>query len=309
MSAMISTILSVLLLVVVGHLIKMRAFVPVSFWDSLSKICYWILFPGLLFNLTSTASLSAAFILPFSLTLLIAATSMVVYGFLAGRLIGANGPATSSLVQAGLRHNGFLMLAFVQGAFGVAALEIGAIAIAVLVPISNIFAVIIIFLLREGNQDAHLGRAIMAELARNPLMGAIILGGIVNFLSIPVPDFISGAANILGSAALPMLLLCVGASIRISALRAHSVALVLAVLAKLLVLPVVMMLVGSTFGLDKDVLLVLAVLAVAPTATSSFTLAQELGGDAPLMAEIITVQTLVAAVGIPVWVLLMTHLL
>lgn len=309
MSAMISTILSVLLLVVVGHLIKMRAFVPVSFWDSLSKICYWILFPGLLFNLTSTASLSAAFILPFSLTLLIAATSMVIYGFLAGRLIGANGPATSSLVQAGLRHNGFLMLAFVQGAFGVAALEIGAIAIAVLVPISNIFAVIIIFLLREGNQDAHLGRAIMAELARNPLMGAIILGGIVNFLSIPVPDFISGAANILGSAALPMLLLCVGASIRISALRAHSAALVLAVLAKLLVLPVVMMLVGSTFGLDKDVLLVLAVLAVAPTATSSFTLAQELGGDAPLMAEIITVQTLVAAVGIPAWVLLMTHLL
>jgi predicted permease len=309
MSAMISTILSVLLLVVVGHLIKMRAFVPVSFWNGLSKICYWILFPGLLFNLTSTASLSAAFILPFCLTLFIAATVMVIYGFLAGRLIGANGPATSSLVQAGLRHNGFLMLAFVQGAFGVAALEIGAIAVAVLVPISNIFAVIIIFLLREGNQDANLGRAITAELARNPLMGAIILGGIVNFLSIPVPDFITGAANILGNAALPMLLLCVGASIRISALRAHSAALVLAVLAKLLVLPVVMMVVGITLGLDKDVLLVLVVLAVAPTATSSFTLAQELGGDAPLMAEIITVQTLVAAIGIPLWVLSMTHIL
>ena len=287
----------------------MWAFVPVSFWDGLSKICYWILFPSLLFNLTSTASLSAAFILPFCLTLLIAATAMVIYGFIAGRLIGANGPATSSLVQAGLRHNGFLMLAFVQGAFGIAALEIGAIAVAVLVPISNIFAVIIIFLLREGKQDANLGRAITAELARNPLMGAIILGGIVNFLSIPVPDFISGAANILGNAALPMLLLCVGASIRISALRAHSAALVLAVLAKLLILPVVMMVVGITLGLDKDVLLVLVVLAVAPTATSSFTLAQELGGDAPLMAEIITVQTLVAAIGIPVWVLGITHIL
>ena len=287
----------------------MRAFVPVSFWDGLSKICYWILFPGLLFNLTSTASLSAAFILPFCLTLFIAATVMVIYGFLAGRLIGANGPTTSSLVQAGLRHNGFLMLAFVQGAFGVAALEIGAIAVAVLVPISNIFAVVIIFLLRQGDQDANLGRAITAELARNPLIGAIILGGIVNFLSIPVPDFITGAAKILGNAALPMLLLCVGASIRISALRAHSAALVLAVLAKLLVLPVVMMVVGITLGLDKDVLLVLVVLAVAPTATSSFTLAQELGGDAPLMAEIITVQTLVAAIGIPLWVLSMTHIL
>jgi hypothetical protein len=287
----------------------MRAFVPVSFWDGLSKICYWILFPGLLFNLTSTASLSAAFILPFCLTLFIAATVMVIYGFLAGRLIGANGPTTSSLVQAGLRHNGFLMLAFVQGAFGVAALEIGAIAVAVLVPISNIFAVVIIFLLRQGDQDANLGRAITAELARNPLICAIILGGIVNFLSISVPDFITGAAKILGNAALPMLLLCVGASIHISALRAHSAALVLAVLAKLLVLPVVMMVVGITLGLDKDVLLVLVVLAAVPTATSSFTLAQELGGDAPLMAEIITVQTLVAAIGIPLWVLSMTHIL
>ena len=92
-------------------------------------------------------------------------------------------------------------------------------------------------------------------------------------------------------------------------MRAHSAALVLAVLAKLLVLPVVMMVVGITLGLDKDVLLVLVVLAVAPTATSSFTLAQELGGDAPLMAEIITVQTLVAAIGIPLWVLSMTHIL
>jgi len=86
-------------------------------------------------------------------------------------------------------------------------------------------------------------------------------------------------------------------------------ALFLAVLSKLIVLPSVMMITGLFLGLEKQVLLVLVVLATAPTAASSYTLAQQLGGDAPLMAEIITAQTLVSAIAIPAWVMAMTMLL
>ena len=86
-------------------------------------------------------------------------------------------------------------------------------------------------------------------------------------------------------------------------------ALFLAVLSKLIVLPSVMMITGLFLGLEKQVLLVLVVLATAPTAASSYTLAQQLGGDAPLMAEIITAQTLVSAIAIPGWVMAMTILL
>ena len=56
-------------------------------------------------------------------------------------------------------------------------------------------------------------------------------------------------------------------------------------------------------------LLVLVVLATAPSAESSYTLAHQLGGDAPIMAEIITVQTLVSAFAIPGWVLVISALL
>ena len=67
---------------------------------------------------------------------------IVAYALLAGKLARLDGPSTNSLVQGALRHNGFLVLSIVQVAFGMAALEIVAIAIAFLVPISNIVSIV-----------------------------------------------------------------------------------------------------------------------------------------------------------------------
>ncbi len=309
MSDIISTITAVLLLVAAGQILWRRKFVPVSFWDGLSKVCYWILFPCLLFDLVSTIQLDAPFFLPFGFTILVGSIAVVTFGLFSGWLLKASGPTTSSLVQGGLRYNAFLMLAFVQGAFGLAALEIGVLSVAILVPIANVVSVLIIFLLRDSDSDVDLVRAIFTELARNPLIGAIILGGLVNVLGFLVPSFIKETTGLLGKASLPMLLLCVGASIRSAGFKAHKMALLLAVLSKLLILPSVMMITGVFVNLEKEVLLVLVVLATAPTAASSYTLADQLGGDAPIMAEIITVQTLVSAFAIPAWVLIMSVLL
>ena len=60
--------------------------------------------------------------------------------------------------------------------------------------------------------------------------------------------------------------------------------------------------IGAQLGLDPLSLAVIAAVGAAPTASSSFALASELGGNTRLMAEIILVQTLVAAVSIPLWV-------
>ena len=201
------------------------------------------------------------------------------------------------------------MLAFIQGAFGITALQIGALSVAILVPITNIVSVLVIFLLRDNYGDTRLSAAIFTELARNPLIGAIILGGTVNASGIVVPEFIIEMTELLSRASLPMLLLCVGASLRVSGFKSHTPALILAVLSKLLVLPSVTMFAGVLFGLEKEVLLVLVVLATVPTAASSYTLAQQLGGDAPLMAEIITVQTIASGVAIPGWILFVSLML
>ena len=299
---MLSAIAATLAIVALGYLLKQLDFLPEAAWQALSPLCYWVLFPGLLFNLMSQADLGAVTLLPFVATIIGASIVIVGFALVAGRAIAMPGPSLSSLVQGALRHNGFLVLSVLQGTFGVAALQLGAIAIAILVPISNIVSVIAILVLSHPAGERNMKRAIISEIARNPLLGSMLIGVSVNLLEIPVPTFLLQAALFLGDGALPLLLLSIGASLRFSAIRSNAVALTLAIMAKILVFPVALVLIGLFVGLDPLALAVLAAVGAAPTASSTFTLASELGGDAQLMAEIVSLQTVAAALSLPLWI-------
>ena len=299
---MLSAIAATLAIVALGYLLKQLDFLPEAAWQALSPLCYWVLFPGLLFNLMSQADLGAVTLLPFVATIIGASIVIVGFALVAGRAIAMPGPSLSSLVQGALRHNGFLVLSVLQGTFGVAALKLGAIAIAILVPISNIVSVIAILVLSHPAGERNMKRAIISEIARNPLLGSMLIGVSVNLLEIPVPTFLLQAALFLGDGALPLLLLSIGASLRFSAIRSNAVALTLAIMAKILVFPMALVSIGLFVGLDPLALAVLAAVGAAPTASSTFTLASELGGDAQLMAEIVSLQTVAAALSLPLWI-------
>ena len=145
-------------------------------------------------------------------------------------------------------------------------------------------------------------RAVARETMRNPLLASILAGVLVNVFSIPVPAFVAGMGEMLGNGALPLLLLGIGASLRFSTIQGDAVPLILAVVAKILLFPFCLVMVGVQLGLDPISLAVIAAVGAAPTATSSFALASELGGNTRLMAEIISVQTLAAALSIPFWI-------
>ena len=82
----------------------------------------------------------------------------------------------------------------------------------------------------------------------------------------------------------------------------------LALMAKMLVFPAALVGAGYWLGLDPLALVVLAAVGAAPTANSTYTLAAELGGDAPLMAEIVSLQTVCAAISMPLWIWLAGNL-
>jgi predicted permease len=177
------------------------------------------------------------------------------------------------------------------------------------VPISNIVSVLAILILTGSGERRGMKRAVLSEIARNPLLAAMLVGVGVNWLELPVPTFISQAAALLGEGALPLLLLSIGASLKFSAFRGHAVPLGLAFMAKMLVFPAALVGTGYWLGLDTLALVVLAAVGAAPTANSTYTLAVELGGDAPLMAEIVSLQTVCAAVSMPLWIWLAGRLL
>jgi len=80
----------------------------------------------------------------------------------------------------------------------------------------------------------------------------------------------------------------------------------LSILLKMFILPVIAIAIARLAGVDGDDLTIVAIAMTVPTASGGYILAKQMGGDAPLMAEIITIQTLLAMVTMPIMITLLT---
>ena len=65
------------------------------------------------------------------------------------------------------------------------------------------------------------------------------------------------------------------------------------------VMPVIAIFTCQYFGVTGVPMAIVVLFAGAPASTSSYILARQMGGNAPLMAAILSVQTVVAAVTLP----------
>jgi predicted permease len=296
----IGAIAPVFLLIVLGHALRRGGIPSFEFWNLNDRLVYWVLFPALLFNKTATSNLSAELLGPFVGAILGTFAVAVAFGLICGRLFRMDGPVAASLLQGAGRHNTFMALAISERLLGASGLALAALATSALVLVTNIVIVMALVGLVHQAEKHSLGKAMVREVSRNPLLIAILLGLVVNFSgSGPIP-VLHDATEILGQAALPVVLLCVGANIRVEGMRASAVPVLLSCLGKLLVYPLAMAGLILLFDLQGPAALVAMVYGAVPTATSSYTLARQLGGDAPLMAAIITIQTGIALVSVPI---------
>jgi malonate transporter len=68
-----------------------------------------------------------------------------------------------------------------------------------------------------------------------------------------------------------------------------------AVVLKLVVMPILAVALAVWFGISGSSLTIVTACSAVPAASSAYVLARQMGGDAPLLAQIITLQTVLAA--------------
>ncbi len=115
-------------------------------------------------------------------------------------------------------------------------------------------------------------------------------------------------ADALGRSALAIGLLVTGAGLQLKDLFRPSLAAGVAVFLKLVLMPVIAVALALRFGLTGSNLAVVTICSAVPTASSAYVLARLMGGDAPLLAQIITLQTILAAVTMPIAIALVAAL-
>jgi hypothetical protein len=298
MSNVVSALLPVFLLIALGWWLKRKGFPGDAFWAPAERLVYFVFFPSLLVTNLSEADLDGLSVGPMATAMVLAVVAMAAIALLLRRRLGLGDPAFTSFFQGAVRSNAYVALAVAGAIFGEAGLTLAAIATAVVVPTVNVLCVTALAHYSEGQRPSL--RGILKLLSRNPLILGCLAGILLNVGGAHLPGVIHDPLVIMGRATLPLALTAVGAGLSLKALNHTLRPVFVAALCKLAVLPLLTALACALFGVEGITRAVAILFTAMPTAASSYVLARQLGGDAGLMASMVTVSTLAALISLTV---------
>ncbi len=291
------TLLPIILLIGLGIELRRRRFLAEAFWSQAERLGYFILLPALFFHGLTTAKLDALPIWGLTASLVLSTLSVAGLLVAARPLIQLDGPGFTSVFQGSVRFNNYVGVTLAGGLFGAEGIALAAICNAAIVPTVNILCVLVFARHGTTRLSAH---GILRQIATNPLILACVGGIAVQALGLQVPSGIEPALRALGTASLPLGLLCVGAALNFGMARQWVGPITASSAVKFVAMPFATFATGEAFGLNGQVLTVALLFQAMPTASSAYIMARQLGGDAPLMAGITAAQTVIAIAAIPV---------
>ncbi|HUR43728.1 MAG TPA: AEC family transporter [Aestuariivirga sp.] len=302
MTSTFETLLPIFLLIALGWGLRFRNVVPEELWRGVELLGYWVFFPALLAETLIRSDVSRLPLTGIALTMVGAFLTMALALLAAGKFIMARlaitGPSYSSVFQSATRWNGFIALPVLAKLYGDEGVALVAVIMGALVPIANIVAVYVVAHNAAGRELSW--RETTYIVFRNPFIWATALGLLINFSGIVIYAPVMTAMGMLGQAAIAAGLLLVGAGLSTQEALPPSPAVWTGTALKLFGTPALVIVWSLITGVSGTAFVACMVCAAVPTAMSSYVLARQMGGDASLMAQILTFQTAFAAVTIPV---------
>jgi len=293
----------VALILGLGQALRLGQFLPSDGWRAIEKLVYYVMFPALLGRLLWQADIFGASNggFPILTAGAVVLAAQAIMGLTARASLGRAGidsPAMTSLFQSNVRFNSFTTLIIAESLYGSEGLARTALAVALLVPVGNTLSVIL--LARHGTRtNGQKAPNIAREIITHPLIMSCIAGLTLNALQIEPPRLLDITLEVVSRATLPLGILVAGAGLDLASLRRAGTLVFGWSTLRLLLYPALIIagcwLAGIT-GIDRAALVLCG---AAPTATAGFILARQMGGNAPLMASLITTTTLMALLTMP----------
>ncbi|WP_417845396.1 AEC family transporter [Thalassospira povalilytica] len=304
MIAILSALLPTFALIVLGYGLRQRQFLPDAFWPGAEKLTYFVTFPALLFSNTAKADLGSLPLLGIASAMLGTVAICTILIMVLKPVLKVSPAAFSSLVQGAIRPNTYIGLAVAAALLGTAGLTVTALCVALVVPTVNVISVLACAHWGENDRKPGL-LSLLRDVAKNPLLVACVLGSLFNVAGIGLPPVIGPFLEVLGRSALPIGLLAVGAGLDLKAARNAGFPVGISTIGKLVASPVIAAGLCLALGLPGIESAAVVFYAALPCSASAYVLARLMGGDAQMMASIITVHTLAAIITMPIIAVLM----
>lgn len=265
-------------------------------WVTIEKLVYFVLFPCLLFFSVVSSNFDLNTVGAFALGGPAVIFTAFVLGWL-GLLFSNMGRVDfASGLQTAYRFNSYIGLALASRLGGQSAVANIAILLALGVPLCNVLAV--------GTMSKGGRLSAFVDILKNPLIIGTCLGIAAKLMGVQVPEPVMLTLERLAQAAVSLGLLAVGAGLVFSGLKGNWPVSVWWLFVKLLVSPLVAVLYAHFTGLGQEQTMVLLVFSAIPSASSAYILAARMGGNAPLVACLISMSTVGATITLPLVVAL-----
>jgi len=277
-----------------------------NFIDTASKLVFNVTLPALLFISISKTDLTS----DTDFSLVVYAIIAVIVTYIVLELLMpvwvSDKAERAVLIQGAFRSNmGIIGLAYCVNAYGNDVYAVASIYLGGVTVLFNILSVIGLSRGLGGNANI---KGILKGIAKNPLIIAIVAAFASSITGLSLPTTLYKAGDYFAQMTLPLALLCAGASLSFSSLRAGMFGAIIASVGKLIFIPVILTFGGYLFGYRGMELGVLFLMSSAPTASASYIMVRAMNGNSALAANIIVITTIASLVTTSIGVTLLRSL-
>ena len=274
--------------------------------STINKIAFRIFLPCLLYYNIYCSDLSGSFD-PLLMAYAVGGV-LLTFGLALGyTLLTEKLPERRGVLIQGMFRSNYVIMGIPVATALLGADQLGTVSIliAVIVLLFNMLAVVVLEVFR-GQKPKPLH--ILGQIAKNPLVIGSVLGILTLVAGIRLPHILEQTIQSVSAIASPLQLFLLGAFFQFSGLKTYRRELVTVSIAKLIVSPGLFLGLGALLGFRGVAFVSLIGIFASPTAVNSFTMAQQMGGDAELAGDIVVTTSAASILTMFLWIFLFKSL-
>jgi len=167
--------------------------------------------------------------------------------------------------------------------------------------LQNILAVIALQYHGQDNGGHTSITATLKTTMANPVILSALAGIIFSLSGLQMPLIIDRALTIIKGMALPMALLIIGASLSFEKFKPRFWPVMVSCFLKVMVTPAIGLILFKLFSIDPSDYLPGLIILASPTATLTYIMAREIGGDSDFAVAAISISTIFSSVTYGLW--------
>lgn len=299
-------VLPLFFLMAIGYIIKRTGMMNETSVKQVNSVIFKIFLPLLVFLNIYNTELAESF----NSKLLLYAVAGVLIQFVLSLclviLVEKENSRRGVMLQGMFRSNFVLFgIPISTALFGEQAAGLAAILIAVIIPLYNVLAVISLEIF-NGRRPNIL--KILLGIVTNPLIIGSVVGVLFLLFHIELPTVLYETVSDISGIATPLAFIILGASFNFGDVGKYARELSLVLGCKLVFFPVLFLGIALLLGFRDAPLAVLLTVFGAPIAVSSFTMAQQMGGDHALAGQLVVFSSIFSVVTMFLFIFLLKEM-